>query len=77
MSRSSHTFFWHLSRQCKWFNPQHGWAFRGESFVGKVAKVIQSVVKGGGALHVGTTLAEKWRHLQWFRLRRREGAVFA
>ena len=69
--------FWHLSRMCRWFNPQHGWAFRDESFVGRVAKVMTSVVKGGGAMQLGTTLAAKWRHLQWFRMRRREGAVFA
>ncbi len=69
--------FWHLARQCKWFNPKHGWAFRDESFVGAVARIVKTVVFGSGAWGSGTSLATKWRHLQWFRLRRREGAVFA
>ena len=69
--------FWHFARQCKWFNPWYGWAFRDESFVGHVARVIKSVVFGGGAMNLGKTLENKWRHLQWFRLKRREGVVFA
>jgi len=67
---------WHMSRHAKWFNPRHGWAYRDESFVGSVAKVARSIVHGCGAWGLGGQLATKWRRLQWFRLRRRQGDVF-
>ena len=67
--------FWHLVRHCHWYNPMHHWAYRDESFVGNVAKVLKSVITGGGALHA-LSLATKWRHLQWFRLKRRRGDSF-
>ena len=68
--------FWHLAKQCRWFNCMRGWSYRDESFVGSVARVIKSIVKGGGAMKVGDNLAERWRMLQWFRLRRRQGALY-
>ena len=69
--------FWHLAKQCRWFNCMRGWSYRDESFVGTVARVIKSIVKAGGAMKVGDNLAEKWRMLHWFRLRRREGTLYA
>ena len=68
--------FWHLAKQCKWFNCMRGWSYRDESFVGYVGRAINAIIKGGGAMHVGENLAERWRMLQWFRLRRRQGALF-
>jgi hypothetical protein len=68
--------FWHMARQCKFLNPRRGWAYRDESFVGTVAKTIHSVMPGTSQIKVGKTMASKWRRLMWFRLRRREGAVF-
>ena len=68
--------FWHMARHCKFFNPRHGWAYRDESFVGKVATVVKSVISGNGQLQSGHALAVKWRRLQWFRLRRRQGVVY-
>ena len=68
--------FWHMARHCKFFNPRHGWAYRDESFVGSVAVVVKSVISGNGQRKSGRALAVKWRRLQWFRLRRRQGAVY-
>jgi len=68
---------WHMARQCKYCNPRHAWAYRDESFVGSVAKVVKSVACGGGAWACSDAFAKKWRRLMWFRLRRRQGAVFA
>ena len=68
--------FWHLAKQCRWTNCMHGWSYRDESFVGSVARVISAVVRGGGAMHLGDNLAGRWRMLQWFRLRRRQGALY-
>ena len=68
--------FWHMARQARFFNPRHGWTYRDESFVGSVAKVLHSVISGNGALRSGRALAVKWRRLQWFRYRRRQGAIY-
>lgn len=68
--------FWHMARQCKFFNPRRGWAYRDESFVGTVAKTIHSIMPGNPQIKMGKPMASKWRQLMWFRLRRREGAVF-
>ena len=42
-----------------------------------VAKVVKSVISGNGQTKSGRALAVKWRRLQWFRHRRRQGVVFA
>ena len=67
---------WHMARQARFFNPRHGWTYRDESFVGSVAKVLHSVIKGGGAMKSGRAKAVKWRRLQWFRYRRRQGDIY-
>ena len=67
---------WHLSRQVQYFNCMHGWSYRDESFVGYIANIVRGCIKGGGVLNVGCTLAERWVRLQYFRMRRRERAVF-
>jgi len=69
--------FWHMGEQCRFWNPRHGWAYKDESFVGSVARVVHSVCTGASLLSMGHRLAAKWKHLQSFRLRRRQGAVFA
>jgi hypothetical protein len=69
--------FWHMARQARYFNPRHGWTYRDESFVGPAAKVVKSIVAGNGQMQTGRALAVKWRRLQWFRHRRRQGVVFA
>ena len=65
-----------MARQARFFNPRHGWTYRDESFVGSVAKVLHSVIKGGGAMKSGRAKAVKWRRLQWFRYRRRQGDIY-
>ena len=66
----------HLAKQCRWTNCMYGWSYRDESFVGSVARIMKAVAKGGGAMHLGDNLAGRWRMLQWFRLRRRQGALY-
>ena len=68
--------FWHLANNSYWYNPRAGWCYRDESFVGLVAKVARSVAAGRGLLRIGLVLAKKWRRLQWFRQRKREGHPF-
>ena len=62
---------WHLGYSCFFFNPRCGWCYRDESFVGRVAKVAQSVACGRGALRLGTSLAHKWRWILYLRMRGR------
>jgi len=69
--------FWHMADWAKWFNPRAGWCYGNERFVGKIARITRSVVMGGGAIHLGQSLPTKWIHLQHFRMRRRENAVYA
>ena len=42
-----------------------------------LAKVVKSVIAGNGQTKSGRALAVKWRRLQWFRHRRRQGVAFA
>ena len=67
---------WHVANNAQWYNPRSGWTYRDESFMGLVARVAASMARGRGSLRIGRALAQKWRRLQWFRLRRREGRVF-
>jgi len=68
--------FWHLAHQCQYFNPQAGWCYGDERFVGHVARLTKSIVMGGGAIALQKTLPEKWRWAQWFRYRRRMRGAF-
>jgi hypothetical protein len=66
---------WHSAEQARWFNPRTGWCYREESFMGKVGKLVRSCVFGLGPLRAPMRVAQKWRRLMWYRLRKRLGYV--
>ena len=68
--------FWHMADLSKWCNPKAGWNYGNERFVGKVALITRSVVMGGGCKSLGINLPTKWRFLQYFRMKRRQSAVY-
>lgn len=62
--------FWHMAYMARWVNPRSGWCYPEERFVGLLARVVKSVVMGGGASALGATLPVKWRELMRHRQRR-------
>ena len=63
--------FWHLAYQARWWNPRSNWNYSNESYMGKIARIAKSVAFGLGHLKFPVSFADKWRRLQWLRLRRR------
>ena len=69
--------FWHMAFMARWVNPRSGWCYAEERFVGMLARVVKSVVCGGGVLALGKTLPVKWCELMKHRQRRLKHVTFA
>ena len=54
-------FCWHLAFDCKFMNARHKWAYKCESWVGKVSAICHSCSSGTRLTKVTVPLAEKHR----------------
>jgi hypothetical protein len=53
---------WHLAESFQYMNPRFNWCFKGEDFVGIVAKMCHSVAHGCKSIAVAFKLFEKYRY---------------
>ena len=64
-------FWFHLAMFARFSNPRTYWTYQDEDFVGRVARIGASVVRGTGGLKVGRGIMSKYLRVLAMRWQRR------